>query len=397
MKVLLALLFALLTTTAHAESWCAYPLWVHEWGVHVFGPDSSPAGSGGGPTVPAWFHTAPPAPVRNTSVRNLPADGGIRRLPVVHFYSAASLTSPIPIGVEVGFTQGPASLWFPQVDVLVPEAQANSPAAMAKRLTLLAQRAARGRGELAGLDADPTRQLVWNRLDLAVRPTRPPTADKTPWIKQARAFDDALWVNGPSETERFLFYEGPTRERVPLVLRRGPKRHGRELVLENTGAHAVHDLILVHRDAGQVYVVSAPSIPAGKSFTFLLEDHGVAPKDFVAATRGRLGAALLDTAQPAPPKEVRWNMTADGGCVMGRDPAIPFEKAEGHRLYQSEVDVILGAWAERFFDQPGTSIVFREDLATLDDAMPLSLYTDMYNYVVLRRAGLALWEDVPLP
>lgn len=22
--------------TAHARSWCANPLWVHEWGVHVF-------------------------------------------------------------------------------------------------------------------------------------------------------------------------------------------------------------------------------------------------------------------------------------------------------------------------------------------------------------------------
>ncbi|MFO0744932.1 MAG: hypothetical protein U1F43_04545 [Myxococcota bacterium] len=113
-----------------------------------------------------------------------------------------------------------------------------------------------------------------------------------------------------------------------------------------------------------------------------------------AATRDALRASLVEAA---PPANAGWGAGPDGECHMGRDPAIPVEKADGHRLYPPEVDLVLQVWGARFFDQPGTTIVYREDEATLDEAMPLSLYTDMYNYVVLHRAGLALWESVALP
>jgi hypothetical protein len=79
-------------------------------------------------------------------------------------------------------------------------------------------------------------------------------------------------------------------------------------------------------------------------------------------------------------------------CVMMRDPAIPTTTAEGHRLYAHEVDAILDVWAGTFFGSPGTTIVYREDPAYLDRAMPLSIYTDMYNHVKLRRLGLAVWR-----
>ena len=82
---------------------------------------------------------------------------------------------------------------------------------------------------------------------------------------------------------------------------------------------------------------------------------------------------------------------------MGRDPALPVEAAAGHRLYPGEVDTLLGAWGARLFDQPGTTVVYREDAAALDAAMPLAIYADMFHFVVLHRAGLALWEHVTLP
>jgi hypothetical protein len=77
---------------------------------------------------------------------------------------------------------------------------------------------------------------------------------------------------------------------------------------------------------------------------------------------------------------------------------VPFAKADGHTLYAAEADLVLGVWGERFFGGPaGTNIIYREDTAALDALMPLAVYTDMLNFVVLHRAGLAVWSGVTLP
>jgi len=159
----------------------------------------------------------------------------------------------------------------------------------------------------------------------------------------------------------------------------------------------VHDIFFVHREGRAAWVFQIPSIPAGRSAGFILEDHalGASPPGSAADSPiGALRQALVDPVLSAPPDPNVW---PGGECIMGRDPAIPFERAEGHRLYAAEVDLILGVWAERFFERPGTSIIYREDTAQLDEVMPLSIYTDMFHHVVLRRAGLALWQDVALP
>ncbi|MCA9517598.1 MAG: hypothetical protein KC635_21810, partial [Myxococcales bacterium] len=392
----LALAVPLAAPAARAESWCAYPLWVHEWGVHVFASDGAPAKVD---PLPGYFHRpsqrrggAPAGPVRG-----LPADNGVRTLPVVHFYSAGSLSSPIPVGLEVGFRDGAASAWFPEVDRLEPAVRANGPAAVAGRQALLAARAAReGRYDpkLGALPPDPTRQLVWDRLELTRAPVAKPAASGgAAWVDEVRGFGDALWVNARGESERFAFYEADTAEKTPLALGRGdtfgPGR--RHYVLVNRGAHAVHDVLFVHREAGRVYVFAAPMIPAGKSAGFLVEDHLVAPADVEAATAGQLRRWLVDPKTPAAPKDYRWD---HDDCVMMRDPAVPVEAAAGYRLYASEVEAILHAWGPRFFGQDGTTVVYREDERLLDAVMPISVYTDMFNFVVLNRAGLAVWEHV---
>ena len=391
-------LLAPLTPDARAESWCAYPLWVHEWGVHVFGADGKPAAIEG---IPSYFHTPDRAsiPDQRKAVRDLPVDSGMRALPVLHFYSAGSMEATIPIGVEVGFTGGAASAWYPRVDGLRSATEANGPEARAERLRLLELRELRlagaraADGTLPAVPADPTRQLVWDRLTLTPKPAAAPDKTAVPWVATARGLS-ALWVNAAAESERFVFYEAGTAEKVPLKLVRGetfgPGR--RHYVLQNSGPHVVNDVLFVHREGTAVFAFYAPAIPPGKSAGFLVEDHRV--KDAKAATRDVLRAALVDAAQPEVPAEVRWGRD---DCVMGRDPALPVERAAGHKLFGSEVDLIFQVWGARFFDQEGTTIVYREDEAALDAAMPLSLYTDMFNYVVLSRAGLAVWEQVKLP
>lgn len=385
---LLALaLFAFIPGRVSAESWCAAPLHAHEWGVQAFSRRGEPLA----PAISDHFHRRGPTDPRPTSpVRNLPPDTGERALPLIHFYSGGTLTSgPIPIAVEVGFSEGDAWAWYPQVDELRSATVANGRAARQAREALLRRRAALGRNApRVGLDGDPTAQLVWNALSLTPAPTHRPVRPSSPWVQSLRDFG-ALWVNGTTESERFVFYEAATTERVPLVVTEGDRhRPGhRHYVLENRGAHAVHDVFVTRREGSRVFVFFAPSIPAGRSAGFVLESHEVT--DIHAATRARLRERLVDADAPTPPTSLQWSRD---DCVMMRDPAIPTTTAEGHRLYAHEVDAILAVWAPTFFDQQGTTLVYREDLAYLDHAMPLSIYTDMYNDVKLRRLGLAVWR-----
>jgi hypothetical protein len=111
------------------------------------------------------------------------------------------------------------------------------------------------------------------------------------------------------------------------------------------------------------------------------------------AAEAQLRERLVDAGQPAAPAS--WDWSQDD-CVMMRDPSVPETEPNGHRLFAAEVDAMLAYWDERFFHQPGTVVIYREDAAALNAAMPISVYTDMYHYVRLRRLGLVLWEQVPL-
>lgn len=385
--------FFLPSAPAHAASWCAYPLWVHEWGVQAF----DDAGQRVMPVnLPAYFHRdASGARPHSSPVRHEPPDPGIRALPVLHFYSAGSLSGRglVPVGIEVGFTRGDASAWFPQVHTRRTHAQASSPAARRARTELERAREARQPfgTPLPALPPDPTRQLVWDRLTLSASPANARPAHHTPWVDTLRGFDRALWVNTARESERFVFYESNSRETVPLRIVRGETYANgrRHYVLQNTGSHAVHDVFVTHCERGRDYVFYAPSIPAGRSAAFVMEEHRVTRRR--AATRDRLRGLLIDAAQPAPPTEYRWGH-GPGECVMMIDPAVPVETAEGHRLYAHEVDAILGIWSRTFFDQRGTTITYREDAAYLDAMMPLSIHTEMTTFAKLRRLGLAVWR-----
>ncbi|MCB9594602.1 MAG: hypothetical protein H6719_17850 [Sandaracinaceae bacterium] len=388
-------LAALVPTRSRAEMWCADALWVHEWGVQVFGSGGARRTSEAGPTLPGYFHAQAGATSPSGSpVRHLPVDSGMRELPVVHFYAPTNWR-PVPLGFEVGFTQGEATRWYPQVDVRRSGADANGAAARTARARLVAARSARSNGTQTALPGDPRAQLGWDHLTLSERPAHPPASTSVPWVTRARGFDAALWVDGATESERFLFYESQTRETPALRITRGPTYGAgrRHVLLENTGAQPIHDVFLVHRERGRVFVLHAPTIPAGRHAGFVLEDHAVPAAQVAARTRAALRDRLVDAQQPAAPSSFEWR-----DCVMMRDPAIPFEAAEGHALYAQEVDAILDAWGPRLFGRGnGTTVVYREDVAYLDEVMPLAVYSDMYHFARIRRLGLALMENAALP
>jgi len=389
--------------STRAESWCADPLWVHEWGVQVFGPGGARRATAGPVALPGYFHDRPSSSraslATGAPVRGMDVDGGERALPVLHFYSGRNW-EPIPVGIEVGFTQGDASVWYPQVDLRRAAADANGPAARAARAALLRTRSARAAGRLGTPPVmppgDPTRQHAWDRLTLTRSPLHTRAGAQVPWVDRARGFGEALWVNNAQESERFVFYEARTSETQAVRLERGPtyapgRRH---VLMRNVGRLPVHDVFLVHREGQSTFLFYAPSIPAGATAGLVLEDHRVDAAALRAGTRDRLRGLLVDAHEASAPAGVSW---ASGDCVMQRDPAIPVDAAEGHRLYASEADLLLETWGARFFDAPGTTLVYREDPRYLDSVMPLSIYTDMFHYVKTRRAGLALVEGASLP
>ena len=393
MKNFLLILILLCPASAFAKSWCAVPIRAHEWGVHVISEKPTPTPK---VALPTFFHHSPPQNLPGiVPVRSLPVDSGERDLPVVQFY-APKLYGEVPIAVEVGFTEGEASAWFPQVDVRHAASLANSPEALAARGALLKARSQRDPMKSGSpLPEDPTRQLIWNHMTLTGdAPLNTPGVTPISWVAQLRAID-ALWVNDDSESDRFLFYEGATAETPLLSLERGDTwaADRRHYILRNASAYPVHDVFIVHREGDEVMHFFAPQIPAGATAGFLLEAP-VSVKKFSRDAKKKLRAALVDSATPTPPTEYDWS---DGDCVMMRDPAIPVEVASNHRLFSAEVDAMIGVWGATFFEQVGTTIVYREDTRYLDHVMPLSIYTDMRHFIELRRAGLVVWEGVTLP
>lgn len=393
MRYLFTVLLASLAlpAAADARSWCASPVHVHEWGVQVF----SGAGAPHNPVpLPGYFHHAGATSNAAAPVRHLPPDSGIRTLPVLQFYADPRRRGPIPVGVEVGFRQGDAAIWYPQVDARRPATVANSAAAVAARGELLRARQALSvfGGPRPALPSDPTRQLVWEHLELSPAPHHARAESPVDWVQALRAVD-ALWVNGARESERFVFYEAGTREAPVVRVRRSPRwtATARRYRLHNGGRHSAHDVFLVHREGARTHVSYVPAIPAGGSAEVDLSS-AVPRRRLQARTRGRLRAALLDTSTPRPPA---FQMSMQD-CVMQRDPAVPVERAEGHRLYAQEVDAILSTWGPHLFDAPGTTLVYREATEYLDEEMPLSLYTDMHHFIELRRLGLAVVRDLSL-
>lgn len=327
---------------ARAESWCAAPLVAHEWGVVRVGA------SGAGPAVPPWFARAQEAaPLPGPRVRDLPADGGERDLPVISLYTTDSWSFPVPFALEVSFTAGTPSVWWPPVDAL------------------------------------GHRSLAWEALALVREPASPPRPAAEPWVAASRAHPGALWVQRGADTERFVFYEGRTQESSALVLSRGdswsPTRP--HYVVENVTDRPVHDVVVVAD--GRAW--TAPMVPAHKTAGFLLEAK-LDPAALRAELRGRWSAG-------APPAGNGWGPD----CVMMRDPAVPVTVAVDHVLYPSEVDVLLDTWDHTLFAPRGTRLVYREDVAAVDAAVPARLYTDQFHWVDWHRLSVVLVEGVKLP
>lgn len=347
----------------HAESWCAVPLVVHEWGVQVFAAAGASRHGVQASMLPTYFHNRPSSTraAVGVPVRTLPADSGNRELPVLYFYGEGGMGGRnIPVGVEVGFARGQSSVWYPQVD---------------------------------SRESTGNTRLSWDSLLLTTAPQHTRAATNSAWVNRARDTGDALWVNSLTESERFVFYEGRTRETPAISFERGDTYgNGRHhYVMRNTSTNPVFDVFVINRTGTQTSLFYVPSVPAGRSAGFLLEEHVLSEAQFAQASRADFRAHL----QSSRAAERSAPMGSD--CPMMRNPAVPASAATDYHLYAAEIDTLLDVWGPRFFDAQGTTVIYREDIQYVDAMMPIAIYTDMYHDVRLSRASFALMEAVRLP
>ena len=230
-------------------------------------------------------------------------------------------------------------------------------------------------------------QLGWDSLTLRAEPQGDHVSTDVPWVSELRGFNDALWVEHDNESERFVFYEADTHESpaVRISLSRASTSERPHLLAHNEGQAPVHDVVVVHRNGDAVWSARIPIIQPGHTASAVAQPNSTG--------EAWLRERITDTeAVLADDIALDWSQE----CVMMRNPAEPFTATDDHRLYPHEVDALMTAWQGRFFDDEGTRVVYREDTASLQANMPLSIYTDMYHYVTLQRLGLTLVEGITL-
>ncbi|MCD4825631.1 MAG: hypothetical protein K8S55_13635 [Phycisphaerae bacterium] len=405
---------AITAQSAAAASWVAQPLTVHEWGVNEF--DWS--GRSGDPLegLPAFIYTnkspGKPLPAPAQKVKAMRPDSGLRFKPILYFYPPR-WGDNVPVGVEVRFAFGHANAWWPQVNVYRTPKQV----AAAKPVDWVTWRKKHGlrrfaRGKTLEIPDDKRFELVWYDLKLTKKLPKGlslPGAKlpKDHWVKLARQ-PSRHYVSNGKQVEKYLFYEGATRE-VPAVTILSPNYSDKRYHIINTGEFPIYDVFVIYRDKGRQwtkYLAVLPPVPAAKkrtsewghrvqqitslpipNFARLPAGKMMGDEEFRLRTSGRLVETLTAGGH---------HTESNGGSDTMRDPADPQPTTKMHHLFKAEAEALEKIWRKDFFQSAGLTIVYRESPAYLDKAMPLNIYTDMYHYVKLSRCGLVLNRNIQL-
>ena len=313
--------------------------------------------------------------------RDLPPDSGVRVKPILYFYPSSAWGRGQPVlDVEARFAFGFAAAWYPQASVYrTPEEVADAEpidwSAWESRVNALGRRP-----RLAEpVPEDPRFELVWNGLKLTesvpdglVLPGGDLPDDH--WWQVARDVPGAAYVSNGQEVERFLFYEGKTRERPAVAVLTGDgwgQRDGSRFIV-NVSDDTIYDVLVIYRDAqGRRWVgyraVMEPVATKGEGeqraespqcinmpdFALLADDAWLDDDAFTRLTHGRLENAMVE-GDTLPPLR----------GVMMRDPADPQSATTSHQLFPSEAAGLLTIWHDDFFEADGLTILYRESPAT---------------------------------
>lgn len=453
-KLISATLWCALTASG-LGNWDAAPIDVHEWGVNTFDWNT---GKLLGQELPTYLYTDKKPGNQFASpkqrVRDLPPDSGVRTKPILYFYPSARFgrgPSDAQVGVEMRFAYGYANAWWPQVNRYRTEEQSNQAKAPDwKRWRENAlddlkndilknnkdgkanerwiaelekydaldpeQQTARLAGRIPwlknpGFPEDQRMQLTWEKLTLhdelpsgQILPGKELPNDH--WAKIARDVD-AAYVSNTKEVERYVFYEGKTREETAIALL--PANGGarftnygvdpenralREVSLVNVGKHAIYDVIAIYRDRekGILWTGHLPVMEPRMVVLRIPDFKFPGDKDQIKLTKDKFRRKTTE--------RLIENLTAGAPVVSGkiimRDPADTQGPTERHQLFRKEAVGLEKIWHDDFFEADGFTVIYRESPEYLDEAMPLNIFTSMFWHIRLSRCGLVLNRNLPL-
>lgn len=422
-----------------AKSWTASELEVHEWGVNLY-DWGSPSSEKKRPLLPKHYYTdkKPGQSLPRSSrvkdlfrVNDLPPNSGMRLKPLLYFYPKNG--ESVQVGIEMRFKHGHANAWYPQVNVYrTPEETRDAKAinrdqwrtdVNANVINIAPHPGSCPEFRLTRAVPDDKRfELVWDSLMLNPKnkvDVKRVRSDS--WVKDARKVDAATVSNG-KEAEKFVFYEGATRELPACTVIAAQNGVGYQLV--NSSHYPIYDVFVIYHKNGVRHVsyaakispmarkANATEIDNGRIMMLpdydALNQKGMTDEEYQAATSKRLIQVLVakkktDAHKPVGVKAIPTINVSDncsamkfGPAMTLRAPAFPQRATMSHTLFTKEAVGLEKIWRNAFFQSEGITIIYRESPRALDDAMPLHIYTDIFHFITLNRCGLVCNNNVPL-
>lgn len=352
-----------------------YSLRISEWGVWIDEGGQRLTTKGVLEEIPAFVHTT------GNPLASLRINRGQRPMVITKPILHLTTDRPLAVDLEVAITQGRPWYAFPRPDTLTVDAKWGSAditpweAMEAKELAPLPELSegypwihpADRSGDLGyGLfisDRSPIDAVGLRWQSLIVSPERQswmqqpavPHDPKFRWWEDLRKVPSA-WVTSQGETERFLYYDGPTTARSPL-----------KATLDETA------LTIVARDLfGNV-----PFEPAFRKACL-----------FVDTTHSPPQAIWIDPHTFS--NEVRLVLSEQVWLIGRRDIERIFRSMllkQG--LTKEEAGGLLDAWRERFFAAPGQRLLTLLTRAEYDRMCPLKVRPPATETV---RVGVVLRE-----
>lgn len=245
--------------------------------------------------------------------------------PVIYFHSE----KPLRLTATVGFPSGLITEWYPSVSSfgpvygvtnLLPEASQSF--ATWTDLEILPRDAA-----LTGTLPNPPKESAASHYYAARN------AQSNP-VRTTRGV--GLSTDGRGESEQFLFYRGVADFTSPLKV----SNPGEEILVENTGRHALAGLFVWEAQGSKASLTPIPSLAVGAVH------HAEQDPNRVTGDRSTLTRQFKDRLQTA--------LVTDG-------------------LNSDEAAAMIQTWADSWFDEDGTRVLYLVPRAFTDSVLPLTL------------------------
>jgi tetratricopeptide (TPR) repeat protein len=316
---------------------------VHEWGTFLAMQGSD------GVTLDGMYHEEHALPdfvhSRSRDQLRIPSMKMKGETPVIYFYTDKKQK----VGIDVRFPAGIWTQWYPQANYVAP-----------------------GLATLGSALEPRNGRISWNiellpASDRTKPPTLPATSTDALW-KFARDVDaayirmlDRATSQRREEVERFIFYRGLGRARLPIEM--SLDDGGTLRALSDGDVNLLH-LFVVRVENGRGAYTYLPRLDAGRTASHVIPDmtESLALDEFSAKIADDLAGRLAGSG--LYPQEARLK------SQQPISPAGPFHWAG---LYTKEARAMVNTWRTSYFQTDGTRVLFVLPQKWTDTFIPMKI------------------------